>query len=47
MTQTEGPAPPLKAKRPSPMRSVEPTFFEALRNITSRWVKRLSRNGHP
>lgn len=43
MTEPSKPARPLKAERPSPMMSVEPTMREALSACIPRWAKRLSR----
>lgn len=43
MSEAKKPTRPLKAERPSPMMSVEPTMREALSAFIPRWAKRFSR----
>jgi hypothetical protein len=45
MTPDKKPIRPLKAERPSPMMSVEPSFGEAINSLINRWFKRRSRRG--
>ena len=43
MPQNKKPTRPLKAERPSPMMSIEPTMREAWSVFVPRWAKRLFR----